>query len=233
LQGDLKKMSKTKKIIGLCAAAGFALGMASCGTPPAPVSSPATVQRSARDLAVELARPIRASQSQRPEWVDNVTKSDSALFFVGASLRFATESQARESAREDGRRQLVDYYGTLMVNKGREYSATYGLSNEVFSPQITGQRLNERIAQSIAQALGDNRFYWEYFMDENNREYYVAYVEMQIDKARVARVIDDFGKQEAADLQKKAAAEQDTRRRQQLEQAAEFFGGNLSSSLEL
>jgi hypothetical protein len=226
-----------KRIIGLCVAAGFALVLASCGSSPVPAGSPGedqrSEQRSARELAIELAKPIRSSQPQRPEWVDNVVKSDSTLSFVGASLRFATEAEARGNAQEDGRRQLVDYYGTLMVNKGREYSATYGLSSEVFSPQITGQRLNERVSQAAAQALEARRFYWEYFMDENNREYYVAYVEMEIAKARVARVIDEFGSQEAADLQKKAAAEQDTQRRRQLEQAAEFFGGNLSSSLEL
>jgi hypothetical protein len=207
--------------------AGFTLILASCG------SSPVREQRSAREIAIEMAKPIRASQSRRPDWVDDITKSDSTLSFVGASPRFATESQARESAREDGRRQLVDYYGTIMVNKAREYSATHGLSNEVFSPQITGQRLNERISQAVAQALEERRFYWEYFMDENNREYYVAYVEMQIERARVSRVIDEFGRQEAADLQKKAAAEQDAQRRQQTDQAAEFFSGNLSSSLDL
>jgi hypothetical protein len=196
-------------------------------------SSPAQQQRSARELAVEMAKPIRTSQPQRPEWVDVIPQSTSTLSFVGISRRFATEADARNNAREDGRRQLVDYYGTLMVNKGREYSATYGLSNEVFSPQITGQQLNERIAQAVAQALGDRQFYWEYYMDENNREYYLSYVEMQIEKTRVAKVIDDFGKQEAAALQKKAAAEQDAQRRQQLERAAEFFGGNLSATLDM
>jgi hypothetical protein len=44
-------------------------------------------------------------------------------------------------------------------------------------------------------------------------------------KNRVARIIDDYGKAEAA-------AEQDRTRRAQLEKAAEFFGGNLSSSLD-
>jgi hypothetical protein len=102
----------------------------------------------------------------------------------------------------------------------------------VFSPQITGQRLNERIAQGVAQALADRRYYWEYFMDENNREYYIDYVEMQVEKSRVTKIIDDYGREEAADLRKKAAAEQDRTRRAQLEKAAEFFGGNLSSSLD-
>jgi hypothetical protein len=180
-----------------------------------------------------MARPIRTSQPQRPEWIDEVTQSAATLSFVGISNRFTTEALARGDAQENGRRQLVDFYGTVMVNKGREYTATYGLSNEVFSPQVTAQRLNERIAQAVAQALGERRAYWEYFMDENNREYYITYVEMQIEKARVARVLDDFGKEEAAELQKKAAAEQDAQRRQQFEKAAEFFGGNLSSTLDL
>ena len=208
--------------------AGFSLVLASCGG-----SAPAREQRSARELAIELAKPVRASQAQRPGWIDEVSQSSTTLSFVGISNRFSTESLARGDAQENARRQLVDYYGTVMVNKGREYTAAYGLANEVFSPQIVGQRLNERIAQALAQALGEHRVYWEYFMDENNREYYIVYVEMQIDKARVAKVIDDFGEEEAAELQRKAAGEQDAQRRQQLERAAEFFGGNLSSTLDL
>jgi hypothetical protein len=209
--------------------AGVSLVFASCGGTPAPVRE----QRSARELAIEMAKPIRTSQAQRPEWIDEIPQSSTVLSFVGISNRFTTEALARGNAQENARGQLVDFYGTVMVNKGREYTATYGLSNEVFSPQVAGQRLNERIAQAVSQALGERRAYWENFMDENNREYYVTYVEMQIEKARVARVIDDFGKEEAAELQKKAAAEQDAQRRRQLERAAEFFGGNLSSTLDL
>ncbi|MDR1506513.1 MAG: hypothetical protein LBI67_05360 [Treponema sp.] len=209
-------------------AAGISLIFASCGS-----SAPAREQRSSRELAIEMAAPIRTSQAQRPEWIDEIPQSAAVLSFVGISNRFATEVLARGDAQENGRRQLVDFYGTVMVNKGREYTATYGLANEVFSPQVAGQRLNERIAQALSQALGERRVYWEYFMDENNREYYISYVEMQIDKARVARVIDDFGREEAANLQRQAAAEQDAQRRQQIEKAAEFFGGNLSSTLDL
>jgi hypothetical protein len=58
-----------------------------------------------------------------------------------------------------------------------------------------------------------------------------VYVLMEIEKARVAKVIDDYGKDTAADLAKRAATEQDAARKQQMEKAAEFFGGNLSSSL--
>jgi hypothetical protein len=54
---------------------------------------------------------------------------------------------------------------------------------------------------------------------------------MQVDKALVRRVIDNYGQEQAADYAKKAAAEQDAARKQQLQKAAEFFGGNLSSTL--
>jgi len=56
---------------------------------------------------------------------------------------------------------------------------------------------------------------------------------MQVDKALVRRIIDNYGKEQAADYAKKAAAEQDAARKQQLQKAAEFFGGNLSSSLDM
>jgi hypothetical protein len=97
---------------------------------------------------------------------------------------------------------------------------------------VVSQRLDERISQGVSQALEMRKTYWNYFMDENDREYYIFYAQMQIARAKVEKMIDDFGKAEAADLKKRAAAEQDAQRRQQIEKAAEFFGGNLSSSLD-
>jgi hypothetical protein len=204
---------------------GFSLVLASCG------SSPAQSQRSARELAIEQATPIRTEPAQRPVWMDEVPKSSGTLSFVGLSPRYVLAAQARDEAQQNGRRQLVDYYGTLMVNQGREYTATYGISNEVFSPQVAAQQLNERIAQNVSQALEARSFYTQVYLDATNREAFEVGVLMEIDKTRVAKVIDDYGKEEAADLLKKAAAEQDTQRRQQMEKSAEFFGGNLSSKL--
>ncbi|MDR0684885.1 MAG: hypothetical protein LBF83_07130 [Spirochaetaceae bacterium] len=214
------------------AAAFFAAVMVlvSSGCVSAPAPAPV---KSERELAIERATPIRTEPAQRPGWVDTVPSSSTVLNFIGASLRYATAAQARDNAQENGRRQLVDYYGTLMVNKGREYTATYGISSEVFSPQIAAQQLNERIAQNVAQALDAREFYTQVFLDDTNREAFEVNVLMGVDKSIVARVIDNYGKEAAADLIKKAAAEQDARRREQMEKAAEFFGGNLSSSLGL
>jgi hypothetical protein len=204
---------------------GFFLILTACA------GSPAQQQRSARDLAIEAALPIRTSAAQRPEWIDTVPQVTNVLNFVGTSLRYATEAQARDNAQENGRRQLVDYYGTVMSNKAREYTATFGISSDVFSPQIAGQQLNQRIAENIAQALGARSFYTEVFLDDTNREAFTVYVLMEIEKARVANVLADVGQETAANLARQAAEEQDAARRQQMEKAAEFFGGNLSSSL--
>jgi len=56
---------------------------------------------------------------------------------------------------------------------------------------------------------------------------------MQVDMALVRRVIDNYGREQAADYAKKAVAETDQARKLQLQKAAEFFGGNLSSTLDL
>jgi hypothetical protein len=80
--------------------------------------------------------------------------------------------------------------------------------------------------------LAPREYYTLVFLDNTNREAFEVYVLMQVDKALVRRVIDNYGQEQAADYARRAAAEQDAARKQQLERAAEFFGGNLSSSLD-
>ena len=194
-------------------------------------SKPASPAQSARQEAIDRALPIRASESIRPDWINNPLQDRDYQFFVGISRRQSTEADGRNEARENARVQLVDFYGTLMVNRGKEAQARFGIANEVFAPQIVEQQFRERMSQGLSQALGDSRSYWEYFLDEYNREYYIIWQEAQIEKTRVARMIDDFGKEQAADYLRRAAAEQDAARRQQLEKASDYFGGNFSSMM--
>ena len=231
-------MKTGKLVIGFVLTAALLSG---CASKPAPVQQqpqvvvvertvPAPAQ-SARNAALEQAKPIRTEPAQRPDWVDNVPDSPQRLSFIGSSDRYATAAGARSAAGENGRKQLVDYYGTLMVNQARTHSATYGITSDVFAPQIVGQRLDERISENVAQALAPRSYYTLVYLDNTNREAFEVYVLMEVDKALVRRVIDNYGQEQAADYKKKAAAERDTARRQQLEKAAEFFGGNLSSKL--
>jgi len=221
-------MKTGKLVISLAALLTAAVLVGCAGNPKAQA-------KSARQAAIEQATPIRTEPAQKPAWVDVVPDSPSALSFIGTSGRYATATGnfgARHYAEENGRTQLVDYYGTVMANKARTHAATYGISSEVLAPQIVGQQLNERIAQNVSQALAPREYYTLVYLDSANREAYEVFVLMQVDKALVRRVIDNYGKEQAADYAKKAAAEQDAARKKQLQAAADFFGGNLSSSLD-
>jgi hypothetical protein len=206
-----------------------AAALAGCASQAGGVSN-----RSARNEAIERATPIRTEPAQRPGWVDSVPDSPTTLSLIGSAGRYATatgNTGARYYAEENGRTQLVDYFGTLMVNQARTHAATYGITSDVLAPQIAGQQLNERIAQNVAQALAPRSYYTLVYLDNTNREAFEVYVLMEVDKALVRRTIDNYGQEQAADYARKAAAEQDAVRRQQMEKAAEFFGGNLSSKL--
>lgn len=225
---------KVKQIMFLTAIVSLAIAVTSCASQGKPASTTKSTAPSARDAAIEAAKPIRTEPAQRPAWVDEVPDSTTTLSFIGSAGRYATATGnhgARYYAEENGRTQLVDYYGTLMANQARTHAATYGITSDVLAPQIAGQQLNERIAQNVAQTLAPRSYYTLVYIDDTNREAFEVYVLMQIDKKIVARVIDNYGKDQAADYAKKAAAEKDAERKKQLEKAAEFFGGNLSSTL--
>ncbi|MDR2093936.1 MAG: hypothetical protein LBP76_00255 [Treponema sp.] len=220
---------KAKEMAKVMAAMMIAAAVTGCAS-----QAEATMNSSARNAAIEQSKPIRTEPEQRPEWVDTLPNSPTVLSFVGSAGRYATatgNTGARYYAEENGRTQLVDYYGTLMVNQARTHAATYGITSDVLAPQIAGQQLNERIAQNVAQALAPRSYYTLVYLDGTNREAFEVYVLMEVDKALVRRVIDNYGQEQAADYAKKAADEQDAARKQQLEKAAEFFGGNLSSKL--
>ena len=222
---------KTKQTVIFAALVVAVIAVTGCASQP---SGQSGGTQSARQAAIEQATPIRTEPAQRPAWVDEVPINQQTLSFVGSAGRYATATGnqgARYFAEENGRTQLVDYYGTLMVNQARTHAATYGITSDVLAPQIAGQQLNERLAQNVSQALAPRSYYTLVYLDNTNREAFEVYVLMEIDKALVRRVIDNFGQEQAADYARRAAAEQDAVRRQQLEKAAEFFGGNLSSSL--
>jgi len=146
-------MKTGKLVIGLVAMTALLAGCA---------SNPVAQAKSARDAAIEQAKPIRTEPAQKPAWVDIVPDSPNTLSFIGSAGRYATATGnqgARFFAEENGRTQLVDYYGTVMANKARTHAATYGITSDVLAPQIAGQQLNERIAQNVAQALAAREYY--------------------------------------------------------------------------
>jgi len=191
----------------------------------------------ARDAAIRRSLPIRTEPAQRPDWVDSVPPdTPTTKSFIGSAGRYATatgNTGARYFAEANGRQQLVSFYGTQIRNAAQSYSATYGLSSDILDPVTLEQEFSEWASQNVAQGLYPRNYYTEVYLDSSNRDSYEVYVLMEIDRALVTQVIDNYGREQAEAFAKRVEAEQNTVQRQLLQRAVEFFGGNLSTTLGL
>lgn len=184
-----------------------------------------------REAAIAALKPIQTIPEKRPSWVDSVPITGKMLAFVGVSNQYATDAEARNVAQSDGRGQLVKYYGTLMSDRGRTATATYGITSDVFDPQVASQELEEFVAEGLAKGLPAKEFYTEIYFTQSSKNAYKVYALMQIDKEQADKAMQEYCNQKAAEYQSKAEAEKDAEKRRQLEKTAELFGGMLKSSL--
>lgn len=184
-----------------------------------------------REAAIAALKPIQTIPEKRPSWVDSVPITGKTLSFVGVSNQYATDAEARNVAQSDGRGQLVKYYGTLMSDKGRTAMATYGITSDVFDPQVASQELEEFVSEGLAKGLPAKEFYTEIYFTQSSKNAYKVYALMQIDKAEAEKAMKDYCNQKAADYRSQAEAEKDAEKRRQLEKTADLFGGMLESSL--
>ena len=214
-----------KKLLFVLAAVTACMVMAGCE------SSPDTQADRARERTLNTLKPYKTTPAQRPSWIDNIPHSATELAFVGVSTKWATEAEAKDKAQENGRTQLVKYYGALIAAQGRTAKATYGISSDVFAPQQASQDLEEYVAKGLSQKLAAHAFYVESYLTKDNEEAHIAYVKMIINKSDAKRAMEEYCDNKADEARKKAAAEKDAERRKQFEKAADFFGGQLKSSL--
>lgn len=194
-------------------------------------SSPERQAAKQREAALAALEPVRTIPEKRPDWVDSLPISNKELAFVGVSNQYATDSEARSVAQSDGRNQLVKYYGTLISDKGRTATASYGITSDVFDPQVASQELEEYIAEGLAKNLPAHEFYTEIYMTVDAKTAYKVYALMLIDKATADKTAQEYLDRKAKEYLDQASAEKDAEKRQQFEKAAEFFGGTLQSSM--
>lgn len=214
-----------RKIIGMMTvlvAAALVIGCA---------SSPEKEAAKKRAAALEALKPIQSIPEKRPDWVDSVPITKTELAFVGVSNQYATDAEARNAAQNNARNQLVHYYGTLMSDKGRTAKASYGITSDVFDPQIASQELEEYLSEGIAKQIAAKEFYTEVYLTTDTKYAYKVYALLPIEKKIADAAIKEY-LQNAADAYKvQAAAERDAEKRMQLEKASDFFGGTLQTSL--
>lgn len=210
-----------------CVAFAAVLGLMVVGC----ASSPEKDAVKARAAVIESLKPIKTEPEKKPDWTTSVPITNKQLAFVGVSGKFAEEKDARNEASADGRNQLVKYYGTLISDKGQTVKATYGITSDVFDPQVASRELEEFVAEGLAKALPAKDWYVETYVKPNSDFYYKAYVLMIIDKSEADKALKEYCNQKAAEYQKQADAEKNAEKRKQLEKVSEFFGGSLPSSM--
>lgn len=194
-------------------------------------SSPEKEAAKKRAAALEALKPIQSIPEKRPDWVDSVPITKTELAFVGVSNQYATDAEARNAAQNNARNQLVHYYGTLMSDKGRTAKASYGITSDVFDPQIASQELEEYLSEGIAKQIAAKDFYTEVYLTTDTKYAYKVYALLPIEKKIADAAIKEY-LQNAADAYKaQAAAERDAEKRMQFEKASDFFGGTLQTSL--
>ena len=186
-----------------------------------------------REAAIAALKPIQTIPEKRPSWVDSLPITSKTLSFVGVSIMYVIEAEAnaRNEAQNDGRGQLVKYYGTLMSDKGIKATATYGITSDVFDPQVASQELEEFVAEGLAKGLPAKDFYTEIYLTQDSKNKLKVYALMQIDKEQADKAMQEYCNQKAAEYQSKAEAEKDAEKRRQLEKTSELFGGMLQPSL--
>lgn len=216
-------MKKFGKIFAVLVS-GFAMFFVGC-------ASNETDDVKARKAALAALEPVKTIPAKRPDCIDVVPITKKELAFTGISNNFATDVEARNDAMKNGRNQLVSYYGTMVSDKSRELSATYGISSDILDPQKAGQELREYLAEGVAKNLPGKEFYTEMYLNENNKPYYRVYVLMTISKEDADRAMKEFNQNKANEYQKKAEAEKDAEKRKQFEKVRDIFGGDLQSSL--
>ncbi|MBP5175101.1 MAG: hypothetical protein ILP07_04200 [Treponema sp.] len=215
-----------KKTVGVLAAALALALLSGCA------SSPEKEAARKRAAAMDALTPLKTIPEKRPAWVDSVPITKSELAFVGVSdEKVASDQIARNRAENDARKKLVHFYGTPMKDAGRSASASYGLSSDVFDPEMVSQQFETYLSEGVAKEITAREYYTEIYqsLNEDYQFTYKVYALLPIEKKVADAALKEFAQKEADAYKAKAAAERDAERRSQLEKAADYFGGPLQT----
>jgi len=161
-----------------------------------------------------------ANVNNRPVWVNTVPSG----CFVGISMIYPNEAQARSAAREDGIKQLIQYYGTTLNDKLKIYIGTHGDTGSTLISTMASEQFTELLTKGLAQSLSAREYYIE-IQKNTVKKGYIAFALMQVDSSYLNRAAAGA----AIEIGKKANLEPDAIKKIQMQRAAEFFSGNLSN----
>ena len=129
-----------------------------------------------------------------PPWVNKIPESETEIFYVGTSLGFGTQANARDNARENARIQVLEYYGQVIERQAISLSAVAGSTRDTFAPYIAREEEIRTFAQNVVSEVATLAYYTEMYLKSDNTEEYVVYTLHQINREKAESEISGFAK---------------------------------------
>jgi hypothetical protein len=173
-----------------------------------------------------------ARADSRPAWTnkEEPDASGKTLTFVGVSLPYLTEREARDDAMRNATRRVVEYMGTEAESRFVEAKTSFGLSSAVLDPTVATKSFQQQLSTNVAKKLRASEWYIER-EDTSKGRTFVAFVKAVIPASSVNESFQDTAKQNQDDVQAKAQQTNDGKVKQQLDAAAKFWGNMAKSGL--
>jgi len=137
---------------------------------------------------------ISTEPSEKPEWVDTVPQSTAEFFFVGTSNAFDTPANARDSARENARIQVLEYYGQVIERQASSLSTINGSTRDTLAAYVSREDEIRSFAQNVVSEVSTVAYYTEKYLNSANKEEYIVYTLHQINRQKAESEISGFAK---------------------------------------
>jgi len=132
-----------------------------------------------------------AGPSEKPEWSYIIPQSETEQYFVGTSLPFETEAEARDNARQNALSQVLSYYGEVIVSWAKEQGTFDDSTRNTIIGYVAFESGIVSYAENVVSQVNTVRYYTETRKNRNKTEY-VVFTLCQINKKKANDDIENY-----------------------------------------
>lgn len=170
-----------------------------------------------------LEKLIWSSAAERPAWtMEEPDTKDGQMWFVGLSGKFATEQLAREDAKRNSTKSVVQYMGTLVKDKFEKARVSYGLESDVVDPTAAAREFEKQMSVNMANKVKVKNWYQEKWQTPTGVAH-VAFALAFVPLEAIDETVKETAQSQAKNAERKAKEANDEVAKKQAEKAAEFW----------
>lgn len=142
-----------------------------------------------------------STQGQKGCWVANPSCTDTkeVKAFTGVSHNYAMETDARDDALKNARKQIIDATGVSGERKVYEIISSAGVSSDIISPAVISDDMTKLVSDAFVKARA-KEFYieqWKEWKADGPSTFYKVYVLVLIPNSEVEAQIKESLKNKA------------------------------------